>query len=78
MSVVTVEGPPGLSVPKAKPKAKMNISPSSLLISDVVLGNFGLGNAFSVDGMTNGVVDFNFGGFGESSGFAPPAWKDNQ
>ena len=43
-------------------------------MSAVVLGNFGLGNTFRVDGMTNGVVDFNFGGFGESSDFAPPAW----
>ena len=24
--------------------------------------------------MSNGVEDFNFGGFGESSEFAPPAW----
>ena len=42
-------------------------------MSAVVLGNFGLGNTFRVDGMTNGVVDFNFGGFGESSDFVPPA-----
>ena len=73
VSAVTLEGPPGLSAPKAKPKAKSSVSPSTLLMSAVVLGNFGLGNTFSVEGMTNGVVDFNFGGFGESSDFVPPA-----
>ena len=73
VSAVTLEGPPGLSAPRAKPKAKASVSPSTLLMSAVVLGNFGLGNTFRVDGMTNGVVDFNFGGFGESSDFVPPA-----
>ena len=73
VSAVTLEGPPGLSASKAKPKAKASVSPSTLLMSAVVLGNFGLGNTFRVDGMTNGVVDFNFGGFGESSDFVPPA-----
>ena len=72
VSAVTLEGPPGLSAPRAKPKAKSSVSPSTLLMSAVVLGNFGLGNTFSVEGMTNGIVDFNFG-FGESSDFAPPA-----
>ena len=57
VSAVTLEGPPGLSVPKAKPKAKANISPSTLLMSGVVLGNFGLGNTFRVDGMTDGDTD---------------------
>ena len=73
VSAVTVEGPPGLSNPKAKPKAKATFSPSTLLMSAVVLGNFGLGNTFSVDGMTSGVVDFNFGGFGECNDFEPTA-----
>ena len=73
VSAVTLEGPPGLSAPRAKPKAKASVSPSTLLMSAVVLGNFGLGNTFRVDGLTNGVVDFNFGGFGESSDFVPPA-----
>ena len=41
VSAVTLEGPPGLSVPKAKPKAKANINPSTLLMSAVVLGNCG-------------------------------------
>ena len=58
--------------PKAKPKAKATFGPSTLLMSAVVLGNFGLGNTFSVDGMRNGVVDFNFGGFGDS--FEPTAF----
>ena len=58
VSAMTLEGPPGLSAPKAKPKAKASISPSTLLMSAVVLGNFGLGNTFRVDGMTDGVVDF--------------------
>ena len=57
-SAVTLEGPPGLSAPKAKPQAKASISPSTLLMSAVVLGNFSLGNSFRVDGMTDGVVDF--------------------
>ena len=74
MSAVTVEGPPGLSVPKAKPRAKASLSPSTLLMSAVVLGNFGLGNTLNVEGMTSGVVDFSFGGFGESSDIAPHAW----
>ena len=65
VSAVTLEGPPGLSAPKAQPKAKASISPSTLLMSAVVLGNFGLRNTFRVDGMANGVVDFNFGGFSE-------------
>ena len=73
VSAVTLEQPPGLSAPRAKPKAKASVSPSTLLMSAVVLGNFGLGNTFRVDEMTNGVVDFNFGGFGESSDFTPPA-----
>ena len=73
VSAVTVEGSPGLSVPKAKPKAKATFSPSTLLMSAVVLGNFGLGNTLSVEGMTSGVVDFNFGGFGESNHFVPSA-----
>ena len=73
MSAVTVQGPPGLSAPTAKPKAKASFSPSTLLMSAVVLGNFGLGNTFSFEGMTNGVVDFNFGGFGECSNFVPEA-----
>ena len=42
-------------------------------MSAVVLGNFGLGNTFSFEGMTNGVADFNFGGFGECSNFEPEA-----
>ena len=73
VSAVTVQGPPGLSAPTAEPKAKASFSPSTLLMSAVVLGNFGLGNTFSVDGMTNGVVDFNFGGFGECSNLEPEA-----
>ena len=73
VSAVTLEGPPGLSVPKAKPKAKANISPSTLLMSAVVLGNVGLGKTIRVDGMTNRVVHFNFGGFHESSDFVPSA-----
>ena len=73
VSAVTAQGAPELSVPTAKSKAKTSFSPSTLLMSAVVLGNFGLGNTFSVDGMTNGVVDFNFGGFGECSNFEPEA-----
>ena len=73
VSAVTVQGPPGLSAPTAKPKAKASFSPSTLLMSAVVLGNLGLGNTFSFDGMTNGVVDFNFGGFGECNNFEPEA-----
>ncbi|OLP93880.1 hypothetical protein AK812_SmicGene24159 [Symbiodinium microadriaticum] len=72
VSAVTCQGPLGLSTPKAKPKAKATFGPSTLLMSAVVLGNFGLGNTFSVDGMTNGVVDLNFGGFGDS--FEPTAF----
>ena len=49
----------------AKPKAKTSISPSTLLMSAVMLESFGLGNTFSVDDMANADVDFNFGGFGE-------------
>ena len=54
VSAVILEGPIGLSVPKAK----ANISPSTLLMPAVSLGNLGLRNTFRVDGMTNGVVDF--------------------
>ena len=74
VSAVTLEGPPGLSAPKAKPKAKASISPSTLLMSAVVLGNFGFGNTFRVDGMTDGVVDFSFGGFRECENFEPTAY----
>ena len=42
-------------------------------MSAVVLGNFGLGT-FRVDGMTNGVVDFNFGGFSECGKIEPTAY----
>eukprot|EP00439_Symbiodinium_sp_Y106_P076225 s1078_g15.t1 len=74
VSAVTLEGPPGLSVPKAKPTAKASISPSTLLMSAAVLGNFGLGNTFRVDGMTDGVVVFNFGGFRGCENFEPRAY----
>ena len=74
VSAVTLEGPPTLSAPKAKPKAKASISPSTLLMSAVILGNLGLENTFRVDGMTDGVVDFSFGGFGECENFEPTAY----
>ena len=40
VSAVTLESPPGLSKAKPKPKAKSAISPSTLLMSALVLGNF--------------------------------------
>ena len=43
-------------------------------MSPLVLGNFGLGNTFRVDGMTDGVVDFSFGGFTESEDFEPKSY----
>ena len=43
-------------------------------MSAVVLGKFGLGNTFRVDGMTNGVVDFNFGGVSVKK-FEPTAFQ---
>ena len=43
-------------------------------MSAVVLGNFGLGITLRVDGMTNGVVDFSFGGFRECENFEPTAY----
>ena len=43
-------------------------------MSAVVLGNFGLGNTFRVDGMTDGVVDVGSGGCRECENFEPTAY----
>ena len=61
VSALTVGEPPGLSRPKAKAKPKATLSPSSLLISAVVLGNFGLGSSCNTVGLLSGHVDFSFG-----------------
>ena len=67
LSAVTVGEPPGLSRPKARPKRKSTLSPSSVVLSAVLLGNFGLGNSFETDDMVTGRVDVCFG-------FEPPAF----
>ena len=61
VSALTVGEPPGLSRLKAKAKPKATLSPSSLLISAVVLGNFGLGSSCNTVGLLSGHVDFSFG-----------------
>ena len=58
VSAVAVGEPPGLSRPKARPKAKSTLSPSSAVLSSVLLGNFGLGSSFETDDMLTGRVDF--------------------
>ena len=66
---MTLESPPGLSKAKPKPKAKSAISPSTLLMSALVLGNFGVGQSLNFDGMFSGEVDFTCG----RSTFVPSA-----
>ena len=65
VSAVTVGEPPGLSRPKARPKAKSTLSPSSAVLSAVILSNFGLGSSFATDDMMTGRVDLRLG-------FEPP------
>ena len=67
VSAVTVGEPPGLSRPKARPKAKSTLSPSSAVLSAVILSNFGLGSSFETDDMLTGRVDL-------CLGFEPPAF----
>ena len=62
VSAVTLESPPGLSKARAKPKAKSAVSPSTLLVSALVLGNFGVGQSLNFEGMLSGEVDFTCGG----------------
>ncbi|CAE7281951.1 unnamed protein product, partial [Symbiodinium natans] len=61
VSAVTVTAPPGLSKAAPKPKAKSSLSPSSFLMSALVLGNFGVGQSFGFEGMLTGDVDFSYG-----------------
>ena len=65
VSAVTVGEPPGLSRPKARDKAKSTLSPSSAVLSAVILSNFGLGSSFATDDMMTGRVDLRLG-------FEPP------
>ena len=65
VSAVTVGEPPGLSRPKARPEAKSTLSPSSAVLSAVILSNFGLGSSFATDDMMTGRVDLRLG-------FEPP------
>ena len=65
VSAVTVGEPPGLPRPKARPKAKSTLSPSSAVLSAVILSNFGLGSSFATDDMMTGRVDLRLG-------FEPP------
>ena len=61
VSAVTMTAPPGLSKAAPKPKAKSSLSPSSFLMSALVLGNFGVGQSFGFEGMLTGDVDFSYG-----------------
>ncbi|CAE7220981.1 RE1 [Symbiodinium natans] len=61
VSAVTVTAPPGLSKAAPKPKAKSSLSPSSFLMSALVLGNFGVSQSFGFEGMLTGDVDFSYG-----------------